>query len=218
MGVTTYMGSLRWLILSALLMGYLLPHAQPNIQVGKSSLSSSPSEGQVAQVKQAHQEATCTLEAIYSEFMVIWDSPDRAASWNQHRFFVEWMGRQTADAPQLEEFKTRLETILHWMQQDEISYRIHNSRFSFCHFAHANAFTNSVFNSRTINICPYWFDQGARGRCTTVIHELIHSLGFGHPDGVVLPGEAFRMAIRSPEKARKSPENYEGLANEYYCK
>ncbi len=196
----------------------LTVYAQPEIEIGKSTFSAPPSEGQVEQVQQSHEDATCTLEAIYGAFMTIWESKEPVESWNEHRFFVEWLGRQKEGAPELSELKTRLETILGWMQNDEIDYRIHNSRLSFCNLAHANAYTNSVFSPRTINVCPYWFDQSPRERSSTLIHELIHALGFGHPDGVVLPADAFHLALRDAEKARRSPENYEGLANEYYCK
>ena len=168
-------------------------------------------------IQRGHREALCTLEKIYRDESSIDESEERILTWNQHRFLTEWLGKQQVDGPPIADVKARLKEMIGWLEKQEIKYKVHNSSLSYCNLAHANAYTNALMRSRTINICPYWFEKSPRARAATIIHELVHGLGFGHPDGTVLPIDAYRLAKNEPFKARKSPENYEGLAREYYC-
>ncbi|MEZ4847688.1 MAG: hypothetical protein R3B93_03490 [Bacteroidia bacterium] len=48
-------------------------------------------------------------------------------------------------------------------------------------------------------------------------HELVHQLGFGHPEGTTDYDEALALATRNSRRARRSPENFEHLYELYFC-
>ena len=79
-----------------------------------------------------------------------------------------------------------------------------------------------------IHLCRSWFtgplDGAAPGATSTpasrraaiIIHELVHELGFAHPEGVSTAAEALGLAQRNSRKARRSPENFEHYYEQFF--
>ncbi len=176
-------------------------------------------------IMRMHEKAICTLERLLKSYQSrIWMAADssveaRMAAWNAHPDIPKWMGKlkQAADSVIMIEFSERLLSMHERLVNKEISYEVKSTWLSYCQFTSTNAFVRKGSDSRTIFLCPEWFDKKERQQVATILHELVHTFGFSHPLNTDTPLEAVALAKAHPALAIQSPENYESLAELYVC-
>jgi hypothetical protein len=177
-------------------------------------------------VQRMHEQAICTLNGLEDMFeSYVWLSPDtsfeaRITAWNEHGDFKKWMGRLGPDSGEgvIIEFRDRLDTMIARMESGEITYSVKSAWINYCKFSPTNAFVRSGESSRTIFLCPKWFEQHETQQVATLIHELVHTFGFSHPQDTDTPLKAVALAKEAPELAIQSPENFESLVELYVCR
>ncbi|MEO0899283.1 MAG: M35 family metallo-endopeptidase [Bacteroidota bacterium] len=171
------------------------------------------------QIYVAHEEAICTMRQILKAYNTLKkENPDSLEqAWNKHTVFPKWLGRMEENKLKPEIVEKRFNILMDWLENDQIIYKVRLGGFSYCNLLHANAYTSQLTKRKVINICPFWFNNRQYQKVSTIIHELVHKMGYGHPKGTVMPSQALVLARTAPLKAAKSPENYEGLAEAYYC-
>lgn len=178
------------------------------------------SDSMKTMVLASHDEAYCTINKVYNEFYDLVDNYEAEAldsAWNAHPDFPLWMGRCHKDPEFYEELGERISTLHDWLANHQITYQLRLGAFSYCELTHSTAYTSQLSRNKVINLCPYWLRCRSKQKAATIIHELVHKMGFGHPEGTTFPSKAIILARVDPHKACKSPENFEGLAESFYC-
>lgn len=179
-----------------------------------------------AHIQHMNDQAVCTLyglEKMFEEY--VWMDEDssfeaRIAAWNAHGDFCKWMGRLEPETGKtiLLGFKDQLHQMILRMEQGEITYSVKSAWINYCKFSPTNAFVRSGANARTIFLCPKWFEQPETQQVATLIHEVVHTFGFSHPNDTDTPLEAVALAKEDPQLAIQSPENFESLVELYVCR
>lgn len=179
-----------------------------------------------AHIQQMNDQAICTLKGLREIFEAhIWRTPEtpfeaRIEAWNNHLDFRKWMGRLNPVTGEvvMRRFYNRLNSMIERLEGGEIKYSVKSAWINYCKFSPSNAFVRSGANSRTIFLCPKWFEQPEREQVATLIHELVHTFGFSHPQDTDTPLEALALAKAAPSLAIQSPENFESLVELYVCR
>jgi len=168
----------------------------------------------------AHEEARCTMDEIYQSYLRLKDTSlykSLEEGWNGHEDFPKWLGAYEEDEARKQEIEERIKTLRDWLWEEEITYKIRLGLLSYCELTHSTAYTSQLNRKKVINLCPHWFRCRGKQQAATIIHELVHKMGFGHPRGTVTTPQAILLARKFPQKAIRSPENFEGLAESFYC-
>ncbi len=173
-------------------------------------------------INQAFDDALRMANRVRDEIDVIWDQPGRLRkrrrrrrdAWARHTNFVRWFGSSTRHAL-IRRVRRRIRKIRRWLDRGRIIVPAHDASDFGCR-GNRNAFVRLPGRPLHIHLCPNWFSQGRSRRAAILIHELVHELGFTHPEGVTTRAEALSLARRNSRKARRSPENYEHLYELYF--
>jgi hypothetical protein len=179
-----------------------------------------------AHIQEMNDQAVCTLKGLREMFEAhIWRTPEtpfeaRIEAWNNHIDFKKWMGKLDPVKGELimSRFRDQLDDMIERLSGGEITYSVKSAWINYCKFSPSNAFVRSGSKSRTIFLCPKWFEQPEREQVATLIHELVHTFGFSHPKETDTPLEALALAKASPSLAIQSPENFESLVELYVCR
>lgn len=177
-----------------------------------------------ADLEKAHQGAICTLDRIIGQYQEkVWSPLDSSgrdpvAAWNEHPDFTRWMGRlgrKDTTAPR--EFLDLLLRLQRRLIDREIRYVMEDNFLGRCRLRNTRAYVRFGDDPPTIYFCPAWLEQSPGHRIATLVHETVHTLGYGHPRGTDTPLEALDLARNHPAEARVSPENFESLVELYVC-
>ncbi|MCI4668264.1 MAG: M35 family metallo-endopeptidase [Bacteroidia bacterium] len=167
----------------------------------------------------AHEDAKRIMEDIVKAYQYIsrFENTDSlVAEWNSHPSFPLWFGKVKDDPSFVFEVGKRLKILRDWLNNEQITYRLRLGALSYCELSHSTAYTSQLNKNKVINLCPYWLRCREDQRASTVVHELVHKMGFGHPGGATYPAKAIILARMDSQKASKSPENYEGLVESFF--
>ena len=139
----------------------------------------------------------------------------RRNAWSAHTNFVTWFGGSRRHIL-IRRVRRRIRRLSKWLDRGRIVVILRNTGARYCDH-NTNAFT--VFPKKAIKnkSMPSWFEQTLTRRAAIIIHELVHELGFGHPEGTTNRDGALRLARNNSRRARRSPENYEHLYSLYRC-
>ena len=185
------------------------------------AMSILPDSLQVA-IEAARKGSICTLDRLIGVFKEqVWLVPNEAQrilAWNQQPDLVRWMGIiEEEDSSEIEFFWQMLQDMRHRLTEKEVKFQLEDSWLGHCNLSDSRAFVKLRDREPTIYLCPAWLDQSPSHRIATVLHELVHTFGYGHPRGTDFPQEALALARDYPKLARRSPENYESLVELYIC-
>lgn len=176
-----------------------------------------------AMIHEGFTDALAMANGVASELEGVWKQSggirrrqNRLAAWSAHDDFVTWFGESSRHIL-LRRVRRRVRKLREWLASGRIVVLAHDADDRFCEDdTHAYA----VIPRRPIRVhlCPLWFDSGdlsESDRAAIIIHELVHQLGFGHPEGTRSEREARVLARSNPRKARRSPANYQYLYNTF---
>lgn len=138
----------------------------------------------------------------------------RRDAWSGNADFVTWLGTSTR-IPLIRRARRRIRKLRRWLDRGRIVFVAHDSGDRGCAVASRNAFVVLPRRPLRIHLCPNWFDRAPSRQAAILVHELVHELGFPHPEGTTNQAEALDLARRNSRKARRSPENYEHLYEAY---
>lgn len=154
------------------------------------------------------------MEGVWNQSGRIWERREsRQDAWSAHDDFVKWFGSSRRHIL-LRRVRRRVRKIRNWLDSGRIVVLAHGSGDIGCE----NRTAYAVFPRKPtkVHLCPPWFDIPSKSRrAAIIIHELVHELGFAHPEGTTTKDEARALARNSSRKARRSPENYEHLCEEF---
>jgi len=172
-------------------------------------------------IEQAFLEALHMARLVSADMRTVWNQPGgirqrrnrRAEAWLEHPHFVTWFGSDT-DSRFLRRLQRRILRLEKWLAGGRVAVLVRDGSDLFCRGG-SNAYTILPRQPIRVHLCPPWFEKGLSRRAAIIIHELTHQLGFSHPDGTTNEQEARDLARRSSRKARRSPENFERLYENY---
>jgi hypothetical protein len=194
----------------------------------------------VDQVQNAHIRARKMAERVRSEVEEIWDQrrgpgrwKRRRRAWRRNASFVRWFGDDALTRNQMRLTRKRIIEVEKRFGK-RVTYVLKGAggqckpgRWAW----HAGG-----LQARRIRLCPPFFFNGSPSsdqidrQASVLIHEMAHGFGqvqivpgvpahlipgTGHPQGADSRAEALTLARDHPRKARRSPENYEGLYRAY---
>jgi hypothetical protein len=177
-------------------------------------------EGLAEQIEQAHQRATCTMDRVFTGYQRrIVAAEDPIAAWNAHPRLRKWMGPLDPEQDQavIASFGAFLQQMQQRLARREVAYVIEEDPKGRCERHFTNAYVHLADTSAIIYVCERWREQSPHQRVSTLVHELVHTFGYDHPQGVHTPLEALHLAKDSPALARQSPENFESMIEYYVC-
>ena len=139
----------------------------------------------------------------------------RRNAWSAHVNFTTWFGASRRHIL-LRRVKRRIFKLARWLNNARIAVIVHDTGDRGCTVAGRNAFVRIGLRPIRIHLCPPWFTRTPQQRAAILIHELVHELGFMHPNGTNTEAEARTLAMNNSRLARRSPENYEHLYELYF--
>lgn len=170
-------------------------------------------------VQQAVDDAAKMARGVLTDFEnAIWNRrtwDERLAAWRDHPHLATWYGEATKVRPVLRHLYRRMRTLTRWLERRRIVIKTRNVGQRGCD-VNTNAWTLGMRFGLRINLCPPWFGAGPRRRAAILVHELVHELGFAHPEGTTTAAEARALAGRNARRACRSPENFEGYYGLFY--
>lgn len=172
------------------------------------------------QIEQAHQRALCTLDHVLTLYEArIEQADDPVAAWNRNGRLRKWLGQLSpTDQAAVAEHGRLLRTMRRRLRQREVQYVIDREPKGRCAKHHTNAYVHLADTTAVIYVCDRWRSQQDQQRVATLLHELMHTFGYDHPNDTDTPFKAFHLAKDHPELARQSPENFESWVEYYVCK
>lgn len=153
---------------------------------------------------QAFDDAACMSEGAFSDMNHIWKRGRRAKrrAWSSNNTFTEWYGG------------SRRIILMRRLKRRMI--KVTRRGLLVCTEANNLAASTVPRYSRVI-LCVNWFGETRSRRAAIIVHELVHRLGFRHPNGATDEAAARNLARSNSKRARRSPENYEHLYERYFC-
>lgn len=165
-------------------------------------------------IHQARNDATEMMTKARKEIEEVWDQKGRMVrrrrrrrrAWSRNDLLVQWFGKSRRSLL-LRRLRRRMRRIHRWLRRARIVFIAQDGFL--CNTKRA-AFTIGFRRPLKIHLCQAWFEEkDADFRAAIIIHELVHELGFGHPNKATTPDQALALAKKSSRKARRSPVNYE---------
>jgi hypothetical protein len=173
------------------------------------------------EIERAFLEALHMARQVSADMRTVWNQPGtprqrrtrRSQAWREHPHFVTWFGSDT-DTRLLRRLRRRILRLEKWLDGGRVAVLVRDGSDLFCRGG-SNAYTILPRQPIRVHLCPPWFEKSLPRKAAIIIHELTHQLGFGHPDGTTNEQEARDLARRNSRKARRSPENFERLYENY---
>ncbi|GAA4356737.1 M35 family metallo-endopeptidase [Kangiella marina] len=174
-------------------------------------------------INNAFLDALRMARRVENEINSVWNQPGRVRqrrsrrrnAWSAHANFTRWFGTSRRHIL-LRRVRRRIIKLRKWLDRGRIVVLAHDGGDRGCSVAGRNAYAVIPRRPLKVHLCPPWFTRGESRRAAILIHELVHELGFAHPEGTTTPGEALALARSDSKKARRSPENYENLYELYF--
>ena len=173
-------------------------------------------------IEDSFDRALCMAREVSADIDRIWDQEGgpisrrrrRVAAWVAHPTFVAWFGDSSRHIL-IRRVRRRIHRLCGWLENARIAVVLHDTGERHCGPT-TNGFSVIPRRPVRVHLCPPWFSATEPRRAAIIIHELVHQLGFGHPEGTTTRRAALALALRNSRKARRSPENFEHLY-EAYC-
>lgn len=170
-----------------------------------------------AAINDAFADALRMAERVITEMDGIWNQPGRVRrrrerrrdAWSSHVNFTTWFGNSRRHIL-IRRLRRRMERLRTWLDRGRIVVFAHDAGDLGCR-DFRNAFARIPRRPLKVHLCPPWFTNSRSRRAAIVIHELVHELGFGHPEDTTTRAEALALAASDSRRARRSPENFEHL-------
>jgi hypothetical protein len=194
-----------------------------SIKVRKDQAGNRPfSDAQQAHLCDAAQIALRATNLAKQAIDGIWDQSGRRKrrkrkdAWTRDSRFTTWFGTGTLTQPQIRAVRRRIGRLRRYLDKGAKFIVIQHQDGRRSWRCPANAYTPTAGR---IRVCPTGLSQDARTLARTILHELVHWLGWGHAR---LPGfgvveltwdadhqQAARdLASRFPRRARRNSVNY----------
>lgn len=173
-----------------------------------------------AMIREGFTDALGMANGVRSEMEGVWNQSGRIRerrerrrdAWSAHADFVKWFGGNRRHIL-LRRVRRRVRKIRNWLDRGRIVVLAHDAEDRLCD---NDAYALFPRKPVKVHLCSSWFDiPSESSRAAVIIHELVHQLGFGHPEGTSTRSEARALARSNSRKARRSPENYEHLYKEF---
>ena len=178
-------------------------------------------------IRKAFTDALCMAQEVKKEVDKVWDQSGRVRkrrsrrlkAWNEHELLTKWFGKISRHI-ELRRVRRRIHTMKDWLKKATIRVYVNDASDKQCDSPGRNALAPIRYlrmRPKKMHLCPPWFGRGDSRRPAIVVHELVHNMGFDHQSGAVDFDSALNLASSDGRKARKNPENFERLYEEYYC-
>jgi len=148
----------------------------------------------------------------------------RRGAWRNNPAIARWFGTKILTRRQIRVTRRRVKRILKFFERG-ITFVIvqhQTGKRSWLCDEETRAY---AWGGSRVFLCPRFFQDGnLRARARTIIHELVHKIGWGHPrlrgSGHVSitathQDRALELARRFPMRARRSPVNFAWLYDEF---
>ncbi len=205
---------------------------EPRITVRKDSNGNTMlASAQRSAIVQAVEDAFRMAHRAANDMESIWNQSrpgrhrKRQGAWLANARFVEWLGSGALTRRQIRVTRRRMHRIRRRLDNRRLHFVVvqHQSGRRSWGCTNGNNPTNAYMRAHraAIFLCPNWFSNTQSRRAAIVIHEVVHQLPFGLPFGkphfqATDPDTARTTARLHPRRARKSPENYERLYEQYF--
>lgn len=182
-------------------------------------------------IEQAVEDAFRMAHRVANDMETIWRQRlpgrhrKRQGAWLNNSRFCEWFGERVLTRRQIKVTRRRVRKIRRRLDNKRLRFIVvqHQSGRRSWGCKNSNDPTNAYMRAHraAIFLCPNWFTNSPSRRAAIVVHELVHQLPFGLPFGrphfqATDQATARTTARLHPRKARKSPENYEHLYEQYF--
>ncbi|MBF2001813.1 MAG: hypothetical protein IGS38_13945 [Synechococcales cyanobacterium M58_A2018_015] len=183
------------------------------------------------QIRQALELAHCWARRVKDIFDRIWNQSGeyiwakREAEWKRIRAICDWFGTESLSPAQIRRTRRRVRKIERILRKSRIRFvkiQYQSGRRSYqCKRSKTRSAYTLSGGIRKIFICPNFFNKDRKGQARTIIHELVHEIGFCHytlkgrpaclKAGVRESKDILELARRHPTAARKNPSSYSEL-------
>jgi len=175
-----------------------------------------------AVLTEAVDDAELMMIRVLADMETIWNQGGRPAkrrrrrraAWEANAAFVRWFG-VSERMPLMRRTRRRIKRVRSWLANRRVRFIVRPPGSGRC-TPTTLAYVIVPRLPLRIHVCPAFFTTDREQRAATVVHELVHQLGFAHAGGITTPAQARAAAINSPRMARRSPENYENLCKEFF--
>lgn len=188
----------------------------PNLNIiNRRASALTPAERQG--IEEAFDRALCQATEVYGLINEVWDQPGRVRrrrrrrrdAWTAEPLLNQWFGTSRRHIL-IRRVRRRIRRLCGWLENARIAVVVHDAGRRHCDGSNS-AFAVVPRRPVRVHLCPEWFDASEPVRASIIIHELVHQLGFVHPEGTTTEAEALALATRNSRRARRSPENFEHL-------
>lgn len=174
-------------------------------------------------INNAFTDALRMAERVENEINSVWNQSGRIRTrrsrrrnaWSAHPNFPTWFGTSRKHIL-IRRVRRRIRKLRKWLDRGRIVVLTHGVGERGCRVAGRNAYAMFPRRPLKVHLCAPWFGAGASRRAAIVIHELVHELGFTHPEDTTSSAEVLSLASRNSRRARRSPENFEHLYEIYF--
>ncbi|NOY71813.1 MAG: hypothetical protein GXP14_05460 [Gammaproteobacteria bacterium] len=139
----------------------------------------------------------------------------RRNAWSTHENFTTWFGTSRRHIL-IRRVRRRIHKIHRWLDSARIVVIAEGARDRLYRETNTIAFATVPRRPLKVHLCQPWFSLNDSRRAAVIIHELVHELGFRHPEGATSAVAALALARRNSRKARRSPKNYKSLYELYF--
>jgi len=143
-------------------------------------------------------------------------------AWQNNSIVVAFFGDQNLDVKAIKIVRKRMKRAHRRLTTKRIKIRLLSQKKASKSTVVGHNY-GSILSPKTFVLFPRWFKQNDISKAGTVVHEMFHDIAFDqeveiYGKKVTVYGKtaALALAKQSPEKARKSPENYEQFCKEIW--
>jgi hypothetical protein len=148
----------------------------------------------------------------------------RISAFRNTPFVARFFGRRWVTTGEIRRVRRRVRKLERILRKRRIRFNRAFANAPRCRTG-SSAFTTAAGGIRRLYICPTFLTRAPSDMARTIIHELVHEIGFCHYSttgrirctkaGARTEGEAAVLAARHPMKARKNPQNYVWLFDRF---
>jgi hypothetical protein len=187
------------------------------------------SEDNKRNIRAGLEVAHCWARKAVAEFDRIWNHKGlnrwrlRKNAWGQFRAVPLYFGSRYLTRGEIRRTRRRVRKIERILRKRRIRFVRAFEGEKTCPTEHRSGFNRYGFvrvagGIRKIHICTHFLNQEPEEKARSIIHELVHEIGFCHyttrgrvrcrRPGATSQSETRELARRHPAKARKNPQNY----------
>ncbi len=194
-------------------------------RAGEEPFTSFQEERLCSAVRLAYAEArnvAAALDQIWYQKGIL-KTRRRRKAWRNNSAISRWFGTKILTRRQIRVTRRRVKRILKFFKRG-ITFVIVQQQTGKRSWLCKKTRRAYAWGGSRIFLCPSFFQDSTQARAITIIHELVHKIGWGHPrlrgSGSVKRNwghrdRALELARRFPMRARRSPVNFAWLYNEF---